>query len=356
MKSLFTGSVVKSFVQLQELGIYWCSQMEYIVAKEEEEGKKSTERIEFPKLKHLCLNDLPMLRSFYPNSDNVAIESLFHRQVLLPSLEMLELLGKNKVHIVDCHMQVGSFDQLRYIFVSDCGLLNLAAAAQLELFRSVQSIRIEGGDALEVVFDLEGLKAKGEQAEVILGQLESLEIHYSSNLMRIWKMVPKGLQGFHNLKTLQISYCGSLRYLLSPVMVNLLVNLRDLRLVNCEMMEEIIETGQGYPEIRIMDDIVTNQEGEEVIVFPRLSRLVLFNLENVTVFYSGKCGLQFPSLDQVHISNCPKLKFFCSGPLCTPKLERVNTSKDQWLCMRDLSTRDIECVWMGDLNKTVQHI
>ncbi|CAK9183961.1 unnamed protein product, partial [Ilex paraguariensis] len=260
------------------------------------------------------------------------------------------------VHIVDCHMQVGSFDQLQYIFVSDCGLLNFVAAVQLELFRNVQSIRIKGGDALEVMFDLEGLKAKGEQTEVILGQLESLEIHYSSNLMHIWKMVPKGLQGFHNLKTLQISYCGSLGYLLSPIMANLLVNLQDLYLERCTMMEEIIETGQGHPEIRIMDDIVTKQEGEEVIVFPRLSKLVLWNLENVTVFYSGKCGLQFPSLDQVQISNCPKFKFFCSGPLCTPKLERVNTRKEQSVCRPCKFTRYIERVWMGDLNKTVQHI
>ncbi|KAA8517298.1 hypothetical protein F0562_017591 [Nyssa sinensis] len=88
MKSLFTPSIVKGLVQLEELKISDCRRMEEIVAKEGGE-EKNAGKIEFPKLKLLRLSSLQNLKSFYPKSDiqdkengrDAAIRVLFNQQV-----------------------------------------------------------------------------------------------------------------------------------------------------------------------------------------------------------------------------------------------------------------------------------
>ncbi|KAA8516923.1 hypothetical protein F0562_017259 [Nyssa sinensis] len=79
IESVFTESIVKGLVQLQELRIDFCD-MAKIVAMEGGEDDKGAEKIEFPNLNILKLARLPNLRSFYPKSDNGAIPSLFNQK------------------------------------------------------------------------------------------------------------------------------------------------------------------------------------------------------------------------------------------------------------------------------------
>ncbi|KAA8516913.1 hypothetical protein F0562_017269 [Nyssa sinensis] len=99
IKSVFTESIVKGLVQLQELRIGGCD-MEEIVAMEGGEDDKGAEKIEFPNLNILTLEELPNLRSFYPKSDIAAIPSLFNQKVAFPSLESLHLSGMMNLDVI----------------------------------------------------------------------------------------------------------------------------------------------------------------------------------------------------------------------------------------------------------------
>ncbi|KAA8516911.1 hypothetical protein F0562_017271 [Nyssa sinensis] len=169
IKSVFTESLVKGLVQLQELRIGGCD-MEEIVAMEGGEDDKGAEKIEFPNLNILTLRELPNLRSFYPKSDIGAIPSLFNQKVILRSMERLRVSRLNKlVQIVDNEqMQTDSFHKIRILEVDNCEKLINIASSDLE------KLEVWNCRSLEVVFDFKGLKVNQDQIKVF--QLKELHI------------------------------------------------------------------------------------------------------------------------------------------------------------------------------------
>ncbi|KAM7466127.1 hypothetical protein LguiB_013689 [Lonicera macranthoides] len=151
-------------------------------------------------------------------------------------------------------------------------------------------------------------------------------------------MVPKGIQGFHNLRSLTVSTCAGLRYILTLSVAKMVVNLQELILAFCKRVEEVInmEDEEDGSKIEMMDKVV----------LPRLRSLELEGLDNITVFCGGKYDLEVPVLEKLMIRSCPNMNSFCSGYLNAPKLERVYLnywSYEKW-------------VWKGNLNKTLAYL
>ncbi|CAK9165333.1 unnamed protein product [Ilex paraguariensis] len=177
--------------------------------------------------------------------------------VFLPNLEKLRVERISMVHVVDYQMEGGSFHKPRGLDVRNCEkVFNVVAPGQLKLFPNIQSLHVKDCRELEAVFNFEGLTARRDHAKVTLGQLESLNFSNLPKLMHVWRMIPKELQGFQNLKSIIIWECDSLRYLFSPTMAKLLGNLQILWVQECKMIEEIIDTEDHF-KIKIFDEIVT---------------------------------------------------------------------------------------------------
>ncbi|KAM7462058.1 hypothetical protein LguiA_030179 [Lonicera macranthoides] len=203
---------------------------------------------------------------------------------------------------------------------------------------NLQNLSVLSCRSLETIFDCEGLKFGREHDEVILGQLESVNLTSVHEVTHIWRMVPKGIQGFHNLRSLTVSTCAGLRYILTPSVAKMVVNLQALILKLCKRVEEVIN----------MEDEEDGTKIEMInkVVLPRLHTLQLERLDNITVFCGGKYDLEVPVLEKLMIRSCPNMKSFCSGYLNAPKLERVYLkywSYEQW-------------VWKGNLNKTLAYL
>ncbi|KAM7462059.1 hypothetical protein LguiA_030180 [Lonicera macranthoides] len=81
---------------------------------------------------------------------------------------------------------------------------------------NLQHLSVFSCTSLETIFDFEGLKFGREHDEDILSQLESEKLTSVPVVTHIWRMVPKGIQGFHNLRSLTVSTCAGLRYILTP--------------------------------------------------------------------------------------------------------------------------------------------
>ncbi|MBA0619456.1 hypothetical protein Godav_028626, partial [Gossypium davidsonii] len=119
--------------------------------------------------------------------------------------------------------------------------------------------------------------------------------------------------------------------LITSFKVQSLVCLVTMRIRECEVMREVVASD--------------GDEASYEIVFRVLKRLELHCLQNLTSFCSGNYTLWCPSLEQVTLSQCPRMKNFYQGELITPKLHKVqSTETDFW------------GRWAGDLNATVEQL
>ena len=94
---------------------------------------------------------------------------------------------------------------------------------------NLENLKLKEADSLEVVFDLEGLKAnKDHQRIAVLAQLKTLKVKNLSKLTYVWKNVPQGIEGFQKLTSIEVSRCHLLRYLFPTSIAKLLVELQSI--------------------------------------------------------------------------------------------------------------------------------
>lgn len=123
------------------------------------------------------------------------------------------------------------------------------------------------------------------------------------------------LGNLSNLVTLDLWQCKATALITSSVAQNL-VQLIKMRIRDCIMVREIVAKEKD--------------DAKDVISFSKLKCLVLHYLPNLSSFCSEEYNFQFPSLEQVIVRQCPKLKIFCQGVLSTPQLHRVRLSEEDY--------------------------
>ncbi|KAG8661242.1 hypothetical protein MANES_02G215605v8 [Manihot esculenta] len=104
----------------------------------------------------------------------------------------------------------------------------------------------------------------------------------------------------------------------------------------------IIEESDTIEEIVSSDK--NNFQSQNEIILWKLTTLRLHCLKSLETFCSSaRCTLKFPALEDVDLSQCPKMKVFSQGSISTPRLKRVNFTEkgDKWR-------------WVGDLNSTIK--
>ena len=138
-------------------------------------------------------------------------------------------------------------------------------------------------DSIEVLFDLEGLMFQSQRIDV-LAQLKTLRLEKLSKLMYVWKNFSRGILGFQNLTSIEVGRCPNLRYLF---------------LESNDMMENIIQR-EG------------EEEAADTIVFPKVSSFILISLPNLMSFCFEAYSFEWPSMKEIRVSYCHKLKTFGS--------------------------------------------
>ncbi|XP_058002662.1 uncharacterized protein LOC131179870 [Hevea brasiliensis] len=109
--------------------------------------------------------------------------------------------------------------------------------------------------------------------------------------------------------------------------------LQRMSVNECKMLQQIVASeGDGV---------------EDEICFSKLEYLKLDRLPCLASFCSGNHAFNFPSLETIIVTECPKMKFFAQGVLSTPKLLRVRT---KWCHLED------NWRWEGNLNDTIQEL
>ncbi|THF99838.1 hypothetical protein TEA_013414 [Camellia sinensis var. sinensis] len=335
LESIFSLSIARDLVQLQDLEISQCDVMEVIVlseGREHEIAPIATDKIEFAKLKQLCLDDLPSftaickamnaielpqlsylvlrdipkLKRLWPASDSESdcdpiIQPLFSNKVKLTTIEELTISGMvNLMEIWPGELQA----KLREMTVERChGLSNiLFPSNSIKGIQNLELLKVVNCRSIGVAFDLEGLVWEGI-LDMALPSLKKVKLSCLPKLAHVWKDNSTGIQGFQNLRSLIVIECDSLRNLFSYSLAKLLVKLQEIEVTECGMMESIIGN-----EPNADDAVITN-----IIMFPQLSSLKLSDLPNLRSFCSQTCAFDGSLLKTIKVINCPKMKVLPSA-------------------------------------------
>ncbi|KAJ4830521.1 hypothetical protein Tsubulata_029220, partial [Turnera subulata] len=277
----------------------------------------------FPMLKTLFLHNLVSLEKIFHGkfmaqlfgkleilevSDCIKLKNLFSLPLVkgLVKLQSIKVTScDNMVEIIveeseECATENGEavkveFSQLRSISLSSLPLL--------QNFYSKVKAQVPTASQSQEIIEEEGLTSIPTTLfndKVVFPNLEHLYLE-SIDIEKIWDGQPSNSAlSLRNLRTLEVKGCG-LKYLFSASMVKSLERLECLQVSECELMEEIIVIG-GSP----------TEDNMSAMVFPKLEILELCDLPKLSRFSTGY-PIECPSLDQLTISACPKLKTFVSS-------------------------------------------
>ncbi|XP_034680169.1 probable disease resistance protein At4g27220 [Vitis riparia] len=333
LKYIFPIMVAKGLVQLKFLGIKYCG-VEEIVANENGDEVMSSL---FPELTFLTLEGLDKLRGFYRGThiargphlkklimlkwDQVGtlfqeidsegyIDSPIQQSIFLLekdaflNLELLILKG-SKMKIWQGQFSGESFCKLRVLKIKMChNILVVIPCSRLPKLHNLKELYVSKCNSVKEVFQMKELVNQEYQVETLPRLtkmfLEDLPLlTYLSGLVQI----------FENLHSLTVSGCGNLIYLVTSSIAKTLVQLKELIIEQCRSVKEI----------------VGHEGGEEPydIVFSKLQRLKLVNLQSLKWFCSTRCIFKFPSLEQFEVIKCPQMEFFCERVSSTPRVKEV---------------------------------
>ncbi|KAF7145230.1 hypothetical protein RHSIM_Rhsim04G0114500 [Rhododendron simsii] len=332
---VFSLAIARTLLQLHELRLSSCSELEVIVSdgggEHEIEAAGEDDDIVLPKLELLFLNELPNFTGFCKgmnairmpqlkrlqlggisklnclcpasrSNNDTTIQPLFNNKDALTSIEQLHLVEVEDLReIWPGDLQA----KLREIEVSCCDKLSniLFPSNLIECMEKLEQLEVYFCQSVEVAFDLGELNIGGEgngNIAIPFPCLAFLRISQLPKLRHVWSNYPPTIsQGFQNLKSLYVSYCGSLTILVSPFVARLLVNLKNLHIEECKAMEAIID----WEEEEVDDGVRT-----DTIVFPQLISIHLWNLHLLMSLCPQGCSFQGSLLKEVQIWNCPALE------------------------------------------------
>ncbi|KAF2294493.1 hypothetical protein GH714_011958 [Hevea brasiliensis] len=348
--NLITASIAKTMVQLTKMTVHSCNKMTEIVTSD---GDDHTEdEIIFSKLQILELTYLSSLISFcsgnhafnFPSLENVKVDECLQMKIFsfgvlnTPKLRGIELANQQhwegnlnatiESSLSMTYFQASEFPELWHggiqgrlfhnvqsLTVNQCAISDIPVPANLLPFlNKLEKLQVEYCDSAEIVFDLEGLSVDDGHTE-LLPQLSILHLANLPMLRHLWNKDPLGILEFNNLRLLHVENCNSLKNIFTWSTALCLMQLEEIKLSNCNTIEEIIEK-EGPEEATSSAD---------KMILPSLKLVDLECLPKFSSFYSGSSNLECLSLKKLSIYECPSMKNVF-GTLV--RLHRPNTNDE----------------------------
>ncbi|XP_061989743.1 uncharacterized protein LOC133708288 isoform X2 [Rosa rugosa] len=285
----------------------------------------SRNEIEFRLLKHLELSALPSLRGFcsatriakFPCLKNLSMRSctqleafifdptdksntigkdikdtylnenieigvvqqfLFDNKVEFPRLKSLSMEGLTKLtSIWHSQLSLNSFSRLKDLQVHGCGnLINIFVPSTLGRLNALETLLIKECKSVQVVFELGGIGVRGIHDTLATTQLRSFD--------------------FENLDSVEIDSCESLKNIFPVSVARNLHQLKKLIVKSCGVQEIVAreESLQTTPQF----------------VFPKIRNVIFCDMSQLTNFYPGIHVSSWPSLNELMVVQCAKIKVF----------------------------------------------
>ena len=181
---------------------------------------------------------------------------------------------------------------------------------------NLEDLNIGPANLLEVVFDLEGLKVDNDQQKITtLAQLKILTLSSNDYLTDVWINVPRGIQVFQNLRSIEVNDCCRLRYLFPLSVAKLLVELKSIKIYMCGAIEDLVQRDG-------------EEDAADIVVFHKVSSFKLTHLQNLVTVCKEAYSLEWSSMREINIEHCDKLKTIGSEIRRPRKLKEINKEFD----------------------------
>ncbi|KAH9686988.1 Disease resistance protein [Citrus sinensis] len=322
MSSAIPVNLLRCLNNLQWLEVRNCDSLEEVLHLEELNADGEHIGPQFPRLYSLRLIDLPKLKRFCNFTDNI-IEMPELQFLTIENCPDMETFISNSV----VHMTTDNKEPQKLTSAENFLLAHLVQP----LFDEKVAFPKLRGLKLSRLHKVQHLWKENAESNKVFANLKRLEIFECSKLQ---KLVPASWH-LENLATLEVSKCHGLINLLTLSTSESLVNPERMKITDCKMMEEIIQSQVG-------------EEAEDCIVFRKLEYLGLDCLPSLTSFSLGNYALEFPSLEHVVVRQCPTMKIFSPGVVDAPKLNKVKPTEEE--------DGDDEGCWEGNLNDTIKKL
>ncbi|XVF31255.1 hypothetical protein REPUB_Repub16aG0129700 [Reevesia pubescens] len=257
---IFTTSMALDLVQLEKMVIKNCLMLEQIITNDGAE-EATTNTIMFPSLQSITLESCSNFTSFY-----------------LGSLT------------VEC-------PYLTNLCVKDCPKM-VAFASSSPIEQNIKPIDI----------------APFFNDKVVFPRLNTLKIEGMGNLTRIWhdKIT---LNSFFEIQCIIVDHCERLLNIFPFNMMERLDKLKNLVIINCGSLEEIIRP-HGHNSYESHEATTSQSIVAETIakfVFPKIESLRLDELPTLKSFYSNMHTTEWPSLQILEVKGCNKVEIIFAG-------------------------------------------
>ncbi|KAK0602709.1 hypothetical protein LWI29_036175 [Acer saccharum] len=321
LRYLFTLSLARSLLQLEQLIVWDCGSLEHIVeTKETEEnvGGGGGNDVMFPKLRKLELSELENFINFF-DSENYSSTwpALQELSLYLPFNSTTSFVAQ-----LEANMLQTSKEKLRVLDVgieSD-QLCNSVLAQLIHGFQNLEELNI-GGYRVQVL----------SQLELSLPSLKVLELRYLEELECLCKG-PTHLLSLPNLKKLSVDNCNRLVRMFSPSLARNLLQLEELIIWNCGELEQMFieddaaEYNQTlskdhfqwpllFPNLSLIDiwrcDILKSMFPVSIthlLSLQNLTTLKLLNCHGLTHLFSSTLARNLLRLERIVISSCGELE------------------------------------------------
>ncbi|OWM85504.1 hypothetical protein CDL15_Pgr019128 [Punica granatum] len=345
---LFHASLAESLLKLEKLTIRTSSQLEVVVADDEVDKVSDDRKLVFPQLEDLTLKELQELKSFhsgrrisqFPLLKKLTVEGVGYLVELLasdfgsfsvpsekgspvlqqplflvdkvsfPRLEELSITGmKNLGTIWRSQITEGyCFSKLKEITVEGCdALVTIFPPNTVRALRKLEKLHVISCPSLRVIYHMQGLtqdRVEYSDHVVVGAQLKELLLRGLPKLEHIWNIADPGrILSFHNLGSVKVGACESLKYVFPPSVAKVLYNLNVLWIENNSGLEEIVAAAVEKEEIAA---------GTSEFVFPRATSLKLSGLLGLNSFCQRRHISKWPSLEKLEIKSCDRIRnLFC---------------------------------------------
>ncbi|KAL0005342.1 hypothetical protein SO802_012903 [Lithocarpus litseifolius] len=224
------------------------------------------------------------------------------------NLRVVNVSNCCKLEFIFSSSMVGCFSHLQEMNIEDCEIMSAIVAIEREEEIEVSSddgIMLANLQSLKLrkLFKLKGFLSVVDSHVLFNGKvfflnLEKLEINGMDSMKMIW---PNQLISdfFGKLETLTVSGCTNLTNIIPPNMLRTLRNLKELKIYDCDSLEEVFEI-QG----------TNNVEESRDIAAAEFISLKLRNLEKVKHVWSmdSQGIITFAKLRTIEINGCSSLK------------------------------------------------
>ncbi|RZC01728.1 Disease resistance protein [Glycine soja] len=372
LRNVFPASVAKDVPKLEYMSVRRCDGIVEIVACEDG-SETNTEQLVFPELTYMNLNGLRSIQHFYRGRhpiecpklkklevdecnkklktfgtgerSNEEDEAVMSAEKIFPNLEFLHIDFDEAQKWLLSNTVKHPMHRLKELWLSQvndgerlCQILyRMPNLEKLHLWKAEHLLKESSESRLGTVLQLKELflswseiKDIGLEREPVLQRLELLSLHWCHKLRNLG---PPSVSLAY-LTNLKVEDCKGLRNLMASSTAKSLVQLKSMKISECNELEEIV-TNEG------------NEEAEQ-IVFGKLITIELVRLKKLKSFCSyKKCEFKFPSLEVLIVRECPWMERFAEGGARAPKLQNIVTAYE-------VGKEEAKWQWEGDLNATIQ--